>query len=99
AKRGKTDIHTPNEWLELARCDYFVTEKAIVSGQWTLSTSPDTFTVLIVAGGEGSLSWSGASSDANDSLPLQPGACLLLPANLGTYTLDGNMTVLRSRLP
>lgn len=93
AKRSKTNVTAPNEWLELAQCPYFITEKAVVEGDWQLATTPDTFTILIIAEGTGDLRWT------DDTISLTSGDCFLLPANLGDYTLNGQLTVLRSRLP
>ncbi|MEK4661851.1 type I phosphomannose isomerase catalytic subunit [Priestia sp. FSL H7-0729] len=96
ASTMKTNNATPGEWLKLAECPYFVVEKGIVTGRWELSTNPDSFTILVVCEGEGTLEWAHAASD---SIELKAGQCYLLPANLGSYTLNGNTTVLRSYLP
>ena len=92
----KTNNAVPGEWLKLAECPYFVVEKGIVNDRWELSTTPESFTILVVCEGEGTLEWSNAE---NEHLTLKAGQCYLLPANLGTYTLSGNTTVLRSYLP
>ncbi|ETT51414.1 MULTISPECIES: type I phosphomannose isomerase catalytic subunit [Paenibacillus] len=96
ASTMKTNNATPGEWLKLAECPYFVVEKGIVNKRWELSTNPDSFTILVVCEGEGTLEWAHAESD---SIELKAGQCYLLPANLGSYTLNGNTTVLRSYLP
>ncbi|WP_145319884.1 type I phosphomannose isomerase catalytic subunit [Paenibacillus xylanexedens] len=96
ASTMKTNNATPGGWLKLAECPYFVVEKGIVTERWELSTSPDSFTILVVCEGAGTLSWADAESD---NIELKAGQCYLLPANLGSYTLDGNTTVLRSYLP
>ncbi|WP_019005768.1 type I phosphomannose isomerase catalytic subunit [Cohnella laeviribosi] len=93
ATRMDTSGAKPGEWLNLATSPYFTTDKGVVDGPWALSTDPSSFVVLIVAEGAGSIRWSG------ESLAAKAGDCFLLPANLGSYTLDGKMTVLRSRLP
>ncbi|WP_080836409.1 type I phosphomannose isomerase catalytic subunit [Cohnella massiliensis] len=93
ASRMETDGAAPGQWLNLAQSPYFTTDKGVVDGAWELSTDPSSFVVLIVADGEGSIRWSG------ESLQAKAGDCFLLPANLGSYALDGKMTVLRSRLP
>ncbi|OAX50109.1 type I phosphomannose isomerase catalytic subunit [Paenibacillus sp. AD87] len=92
----KTNNATPGEWLKLAECPYFVVEKGIVAERWELSTSAESFTILVVCEGSGTLEWDNAESD---KIELKAGQCYLLPANLGSYTLDGNTTVLRSYLP
>ncbi|WP_340019840.1 type I phosphomannose isomerase catalytic subunit [Paenibacillus sp. FSL H3-0457] len=96
ASTMKTNNATPGEWLKLAECPYFVVEKGIVNKRWELSTNPDSFTILVVCEGEGTLEWAHVESD---SIELKAGQCYLLPANLGSYTLNGNTTVLRSYLP
>lgn len=94
ASRIKTDIQQPHEWLTLVRSPYFIVEKGLVNGRWSLSTTPESFHILIVISGNGTLEW------ADGKLSLQPGHTLLLPANLGAYTLAGDSwTVLRSTLP
>lgn len=93
AARMDTDGAKPGEWLRLAASPYFKTDKGIVQGQWTLSTSSDSFVIVIVCEGSGSISWESGLVDA------RAGDCFLLPANLGAYTLDGSMTVLRSLVP
>lgn len=93
AERRKTAVDAPNTWLHLATSAYFSTDKAVVRGEWTETTDADSFTILIVTDGSGSLKW------AEGELALAPGACFLLPAPLGAYTLTGDCTVLRSRLP
>jgi len=92
----KTNNATPGEWLKLAECPYFVVEKGIVTDRWELSTQADSFTILVVCEGNGTLEW---DNDAQEKIELSAGQCYLLPANLGTYTLDGHTTVLRSYLP
>lgn len=93
ASRMKTDVAAPNAWLRLAASPYFIVEKGIAEGNWQLATSPESFTILVVCDGTGSLDWQGGS------LPLARGNCFLLPADLGEYALNGSMTVLRSYLP
>lgn len=93
ATRMKTSLTAPREWLSLARSPYFVTEKGLVEGEWKLNTTLDSFVIHIVCDGEGAIRWNGGELD------LKPGECVLVPAALGDYALDGRMTVLRSTLP
>jgi mannose-6-phosphate isomerase len=94
ATYGKTPLSASNVWLELARSEYFVVEKGFVEGMWSLSTDTNSFQILLVCAGEGFVEW----RDGN--APLSAGACYLLPASLGEYTLKGSaMTVLRSYVP
>ncbi|WP_163859765.1 type I phosphomannose isomerase catalytic subunit [Paenibacillus elgii] len=89
----KTNLNVSGEWLTLARSPFFVTEKGRVEGQWPLQTSPESFVIHIICEGTGSIRW------ADGELNVKPGECYLLPANLGSYSLEGSMTVLRSYLP
>ncbi|WP_088831836.1 type I phosphomannose isomerase catalytic subunit [Paenibacillus tyrfis] len=89
----KTNLNASGEWLTLARSPFFVTEKGRVEGQWPLQTSPESFVIHIICEGTGSIRWAGGE------LNVKPGECYLLPANLGSYSLEGSMTVLRSYLP
>ncbi|MGM1048502.1 class I mannose-6-phosphate isomerase [Paenibacillus sp. N3/727] len=93
ASTMSTDNAVPGKWLELAKSPYFIVEKGIVEGPWNLTTTEDSFTILVMCNGEGTLKWDGGSQAYTS------GQCFLLPANLGSYTLEGNSTVLRSYLP
>ncbi|MBD8498838.1 type I phosphomannose isomerase catalytic subunit [Paenibacillus arenosi] len=93
ATRMKTDDAKPNEWLQLAQSPYFIVEKGIVSTPWALSTTAESFVILVICDGTGTLSWEQGSID------FRSGECFLIPANLGSYTLEGNCTVLRSVAP
>ncbi|WP_106766641.1 type I phosphomannose isomerase catalytic subunit [Paenibacillus faecalis] len=88
-----TDHAVPGQWLELARSPYFIVEKGIVEGPWSLKTTDDSFTILVICDGEGTIKWDEGSQTFSS------GQCFLLPASLGSYTLEGNSTVLRSYLP
>ncbi|WP_040950451.1 type I phosphomannose isomerase catalytic subunit [Gorillibacterium massiliense] len=93
ATRMKTEQKEAGKWLTLAHSPYFITEKGTVRGEWELMTSEESFTILVICEGTGSIRW------ADGTLSVKPGECYLLPANLGAYGLDGSMTVLRSYLP
>ncbi|MDQ1911685.1 class I mannose-6-phosphate isomerase [Paenibacillus sp. GD4] len=89
----KTDLSQDNSWLTLADTPFFVTEKGHVEGSWSLQTTPESFLIHIICDGTGTIRWDGGE------VPVKPGDCYLIPANLGAYTLQGSMTVLRSYLP
>ncbi|MDQ8736071.1 type I phosphomannose isomerase catalytic subunit [Paenibacillus sp. LHD-38] len=93
AQRMKTDNAAAGEWLTIATSPYFIVEKGIVSAPWKLSTSLESFVILVIAEGEGQLKW------ADGEQSVKAGECFLLPANLGDYELTGSMTVLRSIVP
>ena len=91
--RMKTGMPVAGTWLTLAQSPYFIVEKGFVGPRWELSTTPESFVILVIADGSGTLTW------VDGNISCKPGDCFLLPANLGGYTLEGNMTVIRSYLP
>lgn len=93
ATRMKTDPTTRNQWSNLVYSPFFITEKGIVSGKWELETDEDSFQILLICSGAGFIRW------GRESLSINAGECLLLPASLGNYVLTGDMTVLRSYMP
>lgn len=93
ASRKTTTVASPNSWLKLVESDYFVTEKAVVEGEWSQFTWEESFTILIIASGRGLLYW------GDEVITLKSGDSFLLPATLGDYKLAGELTVLRSYLP
>lgn len=97
AGTGQAQMNTngtrPGEWLNLASSPYFRTEKGIVRGEWPSSTASESFVILIVCEGEGTIRWQ------DGTLHAKPGDCYLLPAPLGEFVLNGQMTVLRSWVP
>ncbi|WP_337099811.1 type I phosphomannose isomerase catalytic subunit [Paenibacillus sp. YIM B09110] len=93
AQRMKTDGAAPGEWLTIASSPYFIVEKGIVAAPWQLETTTQSFVILVIAEGQGSLKW------ADGELSVKAGECFLLPATLGSYELSGGMTVLRSVVP
>lgn len=93
ATRMSTEGAKAGEWLTLASSPYFVTDKGIVSGEWAQQTNGDSFVIVIVCEGAGSIEYGSGVVDA------RAGDCFLIPANLGRYSLNGEMTVLRSVLP
>jgi mannose-6-phosphate isomerase len=91
--RMKTNLAQTGEWLTLAESPFFTVEKGLVGPKWQLYTSPESFVILVITEGSGTLSWS------EGSIPTKPGDCFLLPASLGEYALEGGMTVIRSFVP
>src|SRR5690606_22388739 len=76
AKKASETVHA-NEWLEIARSPYFVVDKAVCREQpFRIEDQPDTFTLLVVCEGHGTLQWQ------DGQLAVQPGTSVLLPAQL-----------------
>ncbi|MFX3635075.1 MAG: type I phosphomannose isomerase catalytic subunit [Candidatus Pristimantibacillus sp.] len=93
ASRMTTDHVSDGEWLTIASSPYFTVEKGIVSSPAAYITSSSSFIILVIAEGSGTIKWADGMQKA------KAGECFLLPASLGNYKLDGNMTVLRSVVP
>ncbi len=93
ASRMETTLDSSHTWLKLAESPYFLTEKGQVDGRWQLHASPESFVIHIICEGSGSITWE------DGTLEVKRGDSLLIPAQLGEYWLEGNMTVLRSQLP
>ncbi|NNJ12235.1 mannose-6-phosphate isomerase [Chloroflexales bacterium ZM16-3] len=81
----------PNRDL-LVACPYFALERLRVSGEVALG-GQDSFEILILIDGEGSLTWSGGT------IPLRLGDTPVLPASLTGCVLSGDTTVLRTYVP
>ncbi len=94
ATRMGTEDAQPGSWLTIAESPYFLVDKGIVRGSWQLAVSADSFVILVIAEGQGSLAWGEGQSQA-----VKAGECFLLPATLGSCELDGEMTVIRSLVP
>jgi mannose-6-phosphate isomerase len=93
ASKKTTAVPGPNQWLRIAESPYFLVEKAETQQSFTIEVAPESFELLVIGQGNGALVW------ADGRLDVKPGDSFLLPANLGSYTLSGDMTVLRSYLP
>ncbi|MCR8657885.1 type I phosphomannose isomerase catalytic subunit [Paenibacillus endoradicis] len=88
-----TSAMQAGQWLTIANSPYFNVEKGIISEATTLATSKDSFEIVVIAEGTGTISW------GDEQQELATGQCFLLPATLGEYTLYGNLVVLRSVVP
>jgi len=93
ATRMTTELRAAEEWLTIATSPYFVVEKGRVDGAWGLQTKGDSFVIHIVCEGQGKLVWDGGE------LAAKPGDCFLVPAGLGAYSFEGQLTMLRSLIP
>jgi len=93
ASRMNTMNMEPGEWLTIASSPYFQVEKGLIEDSEAAATSPDSFVILVIAEGDGRLSWEEGEQ------PVRAGECFLLPATLGRYELSGSLTVLRCSVP
>ena len=72
---------------------YFTTEEYTINGNFSSKTNNETFEIVIVLDGAGSIE----SSDACNVIELNMGKTVLIPASLGNYTIktDSSMKFLR----
>jgi len=82
---GPTLFSEPD--ILLASCEYFATERHVLTGPVVWNSDPERFHLLIVCRGEGLLSF------AEDAWELTPGQAWLIPAELGGYFIDSNSSV------
>lgn len=90
---GPTTFSEPQSLL--ATCPYFATERHVLAGPVAWSSDAERFHLLIVCRGEGLLTCQGEIYD------LTAGQAWLIPAELGSYILDGTpeMELLRVYVP
>lgn len=89
-----TSAMQAGEWLTIAESPYFKVQKGLIASAAQLTTSKDSFEIIVIAEGEGNITWG-----EHHEQPVQAGQCFLLPATLGVYSLEGKLTVLRSTVP
>ena len=77
----------------LADCEYFRVRQATVNGEKTETVTAASFVSVVVVKGEGTLSMDG------ETLPLQQGDSIFIPAQEGTYTVSGDMQLVLTDIP
>ncbi|MDD4849772.1 MAG: class I mannose-6-phosphate isomerase [Gemmiger sp.] len=75
----------------LARCEYFTTDLRV--GAFADTCDDASFTSLLVVDGEGQI-----TAQSGETLPLQKGDSLFLPAGSGAYQVEGNAHLLCTRV-
>ena len=84
----------PTEELEgaaktrLATCKYFTTDKYVVNGSHTFTIDESSFRSFVIVDGQGTMESDG------ETLPVQKGDSVFVPAGNGTVTVSGNCTVI-----
>lgn len=77
----------------LADCAYFRVQRVEVCGEKIGTVTPASFQSLVAVAGRGTLSMHG------QTLQLQPGDSVFIPAQAGEYTLSGDMTLILTVIP
>lgn len=74
----------------LIRCEYFTVDR--MTGSFTDVCDDESFTSLVILDGNGTL------IGENEKMPLQKGDSFFLPANSGSYRVEGNTVILKTRV-
>lgn len=90
---GLTVEDGENATTYLVCCPYFAFEKLEIAHEMVQNTNGNRMHILFVAQGSGKVSYQGGS------VPFQPGQSMLIPAELGQYTIEGRSVVLKSYVP
>lgn len=90
--KGDTQSLEGAEKTLLTDCLYFSMTRLSVNGKFSDVADNDSFVSLLVLNGTGTL------SDGEHIYPLQKGVSTFIPAGFGKYSLEGNMTLLETRV-
>ncbi|MFZ7121574.1 MAG: mannose-6-phosphate isomerase, class I [Eubacteriaceae bacterium] len=77
--------------VELCRSDYFIIEKYVVIDRLSEKSNEDKFFIFTCVEGEGTIITSKGNKES-----IFKGDSILIPASLGEYTINGEITLLRS---
>lgn len=80
-------------WTPLVESDFFVLEHLGLAGSSAEQSSAHSLALITAFEGEAVFVWD------EGALPIPPGSSLVVPAELGHYTLEGRGTLFRSQLP
>lgn len=87
-EQGRPRPPQENEWVTQVTCPYFTVQRGRLAGRWSQQAAD--LQALLVLAGEGSL------VAADVTLPLRPGAALLVPAGVA-YELQGEADLIMTR--
>lgn len=76
----------------LASCEYFNVDKFNIYGTLEFSTNAESFNSILCLDGNGYIEFS------NEKFELKKGDSYFIPANIGTYSINGNVEIIISRL-
>lgn len=76
----------------LASCEYFSMTALVLDGECVRTADETSFVSLLVTDGNGNL------TDGKQTVDLQKGSCIFVPANHGAFTLSGNMKIVEIRV-
>ena len=76
----------------LASCEYFTVDKFNLNGEITLNTDKKSFNSVLCLDGNGTLEFNG------EIFSVTKGDSYFIPANLGNYTIKGNLEIVVSKI-
>lgn len=87
--RFSTNVKNNNS---LASCEFFKVDKFSVHAPLQFSTNAESFNSILCLDGFGEISYNG------EKFPVSKGDSYFIPANLGSYSVDGNMEIILSKI-
>ena len=90
--QGEVEAIAGGTMQRLASCEYFSMSSLVLNGETVRTADETSFVSLLVTDGQGSL------SDGTQTISLQKGSCIFVPANHGDFTLQGNMKIVEIRV-
>lgn len=76
----------------LASCDFFTVEKFFIDGDCEFSTNAESFNSILCLDGTGSIKYKG------EIFSLEKGDSYFIPANIGNYSIHGNVEIIISKI-
>lgn len=76
----------------LASCEYFTVDKFNIDGHSRFSTNVESFNSLLCLNGQGFIEYN------NEKYPISKGDSYFVPANMGDYSVSGNLEIIVSKI-
>lgn len=95
-----TNLNPPRDSYEfgthVAQCEYFVVDHQSTETVLNNTVDEKSFHHLLIIGGSGTITTQGKTPE---SLPIQKGSSVMIPANSGDYQVTGAVELLLTRIP
>lgn len=92
-RTGLKSVHKGYSKTYLCLCNEFSLEHYQITDQVTESSDEERFYIFTCVDGSGTL------ESASDTITLEKGDSILIPATLGAYTINGSISLLKSYVP
>lgn len=91
-KNYKQEIYKDYKKIMLSTCEYFTCEEYNLNGNLSMTADNSSFNSILVLDGNGTLSY------GDTSLDLVKGLSVFIPAGMGEYTLNGDMSFIFTKI-